>query len=303
MPDEPGDLGPEQHARVIAQYGSEVDLRDAQGDALRCFLRANLETPVAGDEVVFRSGSGGGVVVATLPRSNELRRPDRFGKQRVVAANIDRVVIVLAALPQPHSSLVDRYLVACEDLGAEALILLNKCDLLEDPELQSQVSAVLEPYGPLAYPVLRGSAREAVPGELAAALRGHTSILVGQSGVGKTTLINALLPEAGQRVGELSEERSKGRHTTTTTRLFELTCGGALIDSPGIREFGLWHLERDAIERGFREIHAAAAHCRFRDCRHAGEPGCAVAEALEKGEIHPARWDSYQRILAEAGSE
>ena len=296
-------LGPEQRGRVVAQFGREIELRDDAGGLQRCFLRANLDTPVAGDTVVFRSASSGAVVVATEPRRSELTRPDRFGKLRVIAANIDRVVIVLAPVPQPHSSLIDRYLVACEHLGAEAILLVNKTDLLHEDAHDAVLQELLSPYPALGYRVLRGAARESVPGGLAQALSGHTSILVGQSGVGKTTLLNALLPEAAQRVGELSEERGKGRHTTTTARLFELPCGGSLIDSPGIREFGLWHLERSAIDAGFREIRRFAADCRFRDCRHGAEPGCAVTAARDAGQIHPARWDSYQRILGELEKE
>jgi ribosome biogenesis GTPase len=298
--------GDEQAGTVIAQYGQQVDLLDADGETRRCFLRANLETPVAGDRVIFRAGDSDagedGVVVALQPRHSALQRPDKFGALRTIAANIDLVVIVVAPLPEPHANLIDRYLVATEVLGAEALIFLNKCDLLDAPDADA-LDTLLAPYRALGYTVLRGAARDAVPAALREALSGRDSILVGQSGVGKSTLLNALLPAAEQRIGALSEEVGKGRHTTTTARRFSLPSGGALIDSPGIREFGLWHLDRGSVQEGFREIRALAGECRFRDCRHEGEPGCAVIAAAEDGRIDPQRLASYRRIIASIEEE
>lgn len=313
-----GALGDEQHGRVIARYGSQADIEDGAAVVHRCHLRANLGSLVAGDNVVFCAGDGTGVVVARDARYSELRRPDKFGNVRTVAANIDRVIITIAALPEPHSNLIDRYLVATENLGAEAVILLNKSDLLADHTLRENLTTILEPYGPLGYTIVhsaaalvgcvkgqggdtregQGESKSVGLSQIATLLKDHTSILVGQSGVGKTTLVNALLPEAAQRVGALSPEKQKGRHTTTTARLFPLAGGGALIDSPGIREFGLWHMTRGEVERGFPEFRELLGRCRFRDCKHDQEPGCALADALEAGRIHPARLRSFRHIVA-----
>ncbi|MFN2287794.1 MAG: small ribosomal subunit biogenesis GTPase RsgA [Chromatocurvus sp.] len=296
------DTTAEREGLIVAHYGTQVDVeavdRDGAlpGQTARCHLRANLDGLVTGDRVVFCAGTPTGVVVAQLPRSSELCRPDAYGRLKAVAANIDQIAIVIAPLPTPHANLLDRYLVAVQATGASPLIVVNKCDLLVDAALATAMAKLLEIYPSLGYPVLHCSTQHGLA-ELETVLRGRTSIFVGQSGVGKTSLLNALLPGAGQRTGALSEGSGKGTHTTTTATLFHLTGGGRLIDSPGIREFGLEHLTRHAVESGFREFHPYLGHCRFRDCRHRREPGCALLQAVDSGAITAQRLASYRHII------
>ncbi|MCP1650656.1 small ribosomal subunit biogenesis GTPase RsgA [Pseudomonas sp. GD04087] len=300
---EGGDLGPEQTGQVIAHFGVQVEVEAQDGDdagqVFRCHLRANLPPLVTGDQVVWRPGNQGiGVIVAQLPRTSELRRPDMRGVLKPVAANVDRIVIVFAPRPEPHANLIDRYLVAAEHAGIKPLLLLNKADLI-DEENAPFLDALLGTYRELGYPLLEVSAANGLALDaLRAALNEHVSVFVGQSGVGKSSLVNALLPGVDTRVGDLSEVTGKGTHTTTTARLFHFPAGGDLIDSPGIREFGLGHVSRDDVEAGFIEFHDLLGHCRFRDCKHDREPGCALLKALEEGRVSPQRMNSYRHILA-----
>lgn len=300
---EGGDLGPEQNGLVIAHFGVQVEVESTEGElsgqVFRCHLRANLPALVTGDRVVWRPGNQGiGVIVAQLPRDSELCRPDPRGQLKPVAANVDLILIVFAPLPQPHANLIDRYLVAAEHAGIRPLLLLNKADLI-NPENQASLHALLSTYRDLGYPLLEVSAREGDGMQrLKQQLDGHTSVFVGQSGVGKSSLVNSLLPGVDTRVGALSELTGKGTHTTTTARLFHFPGGGQLIDSPGIREFGLAHVSRAEVEAGFIEFAELLGHCRFRDCKHDREPGCALLNALQEGRIQPQRMDSYRHILA-----
>jgi len=293
-----GELGPEREGLVTAHYGTQVAVESAPGVSLRCHLRANLEALVTGDRVVWCEGDPTGVVVAQLERNSVLSRPDPYGKLKPVAANIDQILVVIAPLPTPHANLIDRYLVAAETVGIEPVILLNKIDLLaDDPVLGQEMDELLAIYPTLGYRILRTSSLEGGLEELHGALRERISVFVGQSGVGKSSLINVLLPDAELRVGALSESRQKGVHTTTTAQLFHLDCGGSLIDSPGIREFGLWHMSREQVEQGFREFRPFLGACKFRDCRHQQEPGCAILGAAESGQISQRRLGSYRHIV------
>ena len=300
---EGGDLGPEQTGLVIAHFGVQVEVEALEGELAgqvqRCHLRANLPALVTGDRVVWRPGNqGNGVIVAQLPRTSELCRPDMRGVLKPVAGNVDLIVIVFAPLPHAHANLIDRYLIAAEHAGIQPQLLLNKADLV-DEENSEHLNGLLTTYRQLGYPLLEVSAHEGDGmDQLRARLDGHVSVFVGQSGVGKSSLVNSLLPGVDTRVGPLSEVTGKGTHTTTTARLFHFPGGGELIDSPGIREFGLGHVSRDDVEAGFIEFRDLLGTCRFRDCKHDREPGCALLKALEDGRIQPQRMASYRHILA-----
>jgi ribosome biogenesis GTPase len=300
---EGGDLGPEQTGLVIAHFGVqvEVEAKDGEqaGQVFRCHLRANLPALVTGDRVVWRAGNQGiGVIVAQLPRTTELCRPDSRGQLKPVAANVDLIVIVFAPMPEPHANLIDRYLVAAEHAGIRPLLLLNKFDLIDEQNAPA-LNALLAVYRTLGYPVLEVSAHHGDGmQQLQTQLDGHISVFVGQSGVGKSSLVNSLLPEVDTRVGPLSEVSGQGTHTTTTARLFHFPGGGDLIDSPGIREFGLGHVSRADVEAGFIEFNDLIGTCRFRDCKHDREPGCALLIALEEGRVQQQRMNSYRSIIA-----
>ena len=295
-------LGPEQSGLVIAHYGAQLDIEpiNSPGNVWRCHLRTNLPPLVTGDKVIWRAATEdrSGVVVALDDRRSLLSRPDQRGQLKPVAANIDYIVLVIAPVPTPYTNLIDRYLVAAETVNIEPVILLNKTDLLVDAESQKLLDDMLAIYEQIGYKVLKASTRSAEGlAPLQALLNEHTSVFVGQSGVGKSSLVNALLPGVDIRVGALSELTGKGTHTTTSAKLCHFPTGGTLIDSPGIREFGLWHMEPNDIIDGFREFRPFLGYCRFRDCKHKQEPGCAIQQALDEGKILPERLDSYWQII------
>lgn len=296
-------LGPEQEGLVTAHFGTQIELVTADDELrehrIRCHLRANLGTLVTGDRVVWRlhKDTNTGVVVARLDRHSELSRPDMHGNIRPVAANIDQIVVVFAPYPEPHGNLIDRYLVAAHALSIPVLLLLNKVDRIDDSNRQS-IAALLSIYQELNYPLLQVSTTADIGLDtLKQALAGRISIFVGQSGVGKSSLINKLLPDVELKVGALSETTQKGTHTTTTAQLFHFPAGGDLIDSPGIREFGLWHMDAEQVFAGFAELAPLHGRCKFRDCRHQTEPGCAVLAAADNGDIGPQRLASYRYII------
>lgn len=306
---EAGELGPEQSGLVIAHYGQQLDVEalegDHQGQLFRCFVRANIDSLVTGDRVIWCQGDdNAGIIVARQDRHTLLQRPDNFGQLKPVAANIDHIVLVIAPQPEPHDNLIDRYLVAAESTDIPVVILLNKADLISDDNRDS-LEALLDRYRNLGYPVVTASAHhpEQHDDTITSLVKGRTTVFVGQSGVGKSSIIQTLVPERELKVGALSESTGKGTHTTTTARLFHLDRGGDLIDSPGIREFGLWHMTPAEIEYGFREVRDVIGLCRFRDCRHQGEPGCALEEAATDGRISPERLRSFRRILQDMAEQ
>ncbi|MGE0079921.1 MAG: small ribosomal subunit biogenesis GTPase RsgA [Thiohalomonadaceae bacterium] len=288
--------GLERFGRVIANYGALLEVEDEAGGLQRCASRQNLGLPVVGDEVVWQAGREGlGVVTAIRPRRSLLARPDATGEMKPLAANVDQILVVAAPLPRYDTDLINQYLVAAEATGIRPVIVLNKIDLL-DADIRAQLDADLAPYAAVGYRLIRAStvARHGLD-ELVIELRGRTSVFVGQSGVGKSSLVNALIPEAAVRVGELTEA-AHGRHTTSAARLYPLDGGGAIIDSPGVRAFRLWAMTREQLAHGFPEFRPFLGHCRFRDCRHEAEPGCALRAAVEEGKASAKRLASFQAI-------
>jgi len=296
-----GDLSPEQRGLVIAHYGQQLDVEalngENKGQLHRCFVRANIDSLVTGDIVTWRAASdGSGIIVARNDRHTALKRPDKFGQLKPVAANIDQILIVIATEPEAHNNLIDRYLVAAEAVEISPRIILNKKDLINHAN-RERIEHLQSLYSSLGYDWVEVSSKSQEGlAPLQALLDDRISIFVGQSGVGKSSLIQALLPSEELRVGDLSESARKGTHTTTTAKLFHMRSGGELIDSPGIREFGLWHMDELTLADGFVEFRPFLGTCRFRDCRHSGEPGCALNQALEEGQIEASRMESYQRI-------
>ncbi|MCB1786698.1 MAG: small ribosomal subunit biogenesis GTPase RsgA [Chromatiaceae bacterium] len=289
-----------QHAgRVVVRHGRNLTVRTPLGDELHAMFRANLGEVVCGDNVVWQPvGDGEAVVVAVQPRVTALTRPAPDGQEKAIAANITQLVVVLAARPEPTGYLLDQYLVAAERIGVRGVICLNKVDLLDEAG-RAAFHARFEHYEQLGYPLIEISAKtEHGLDPLLAHLRGETSILVGQSGVGKSSLINALIPHRRAEEGQLSEATGLGRHTTSAATLYPLEHGGDLIDSPGVRSFRLGPLSRQELERGFRDFLPFLGQCRFHNCAHLAEPGCAIRAAVEAGKIHPSRLESYQHMAA-----
>ena len=288
------DLPDGETGLVIARYGKQALIETRSGDRLLCHLRPHLESPVAGDQVLWVATEEAGRIEALVTRQSVLERPDGRGNLKPVAANINLMLIVFAPEPAPQENLLDRYLVAAHAMGVEAMLVLNKADLLTDDTLPT----LLARFASLGYRTITTHHRSPDINDLSTAIGNKTLVFVGQSGVGKSSLIQRMLPEANIRVGALSEVADKGRHTTTTAELFHLPGGGRLIDSPGVRDFGLTHVSADAVASGFREFAPYLGHCRFRDCQHSSEPGCALLEALQGGDISKERFESFQQIVS-----
>lgn len=298
-------LGPEQSGIVISRFGQHADIETRDGTVSRCNIRRAVTSLVTGDNVVVRlatevqaSSSIGGIVEAVHPRKSSLTRPDLYDGVKIIAANIDQILIVSSVLPSFTTQIIDRYLVACEDTDIPPIIILNKIDLLND-ENRDEIEQALSRYQAIGYPVYRVSSHtgEGVE-EIKALLKEKVSVFAGQSGVGKSSLINALMPEAELLTGDVSDNSGLGQHTTTTAKLLHFQSGGDLIDSPGVREFALWHLDATRVGWCFVEFRDFLGTCKFRDCKHADDPGCALRDALEAGHITQDRFNNYHRIIA-----
>ena len=279
--------------RVVAVHGKHFRVETEDG-AYDCVTRGKKGGIACGERVEIKpTGADSGVIEKQLPRDNLLYRSDKF-HTKLLAANVDQVFIVTAAVPTPDPGLLDRCLVACEAAGIPASIVVNKADL---PETAAWLNR-LQAYEAFGYPLVLLSARQNA-GPLAERLAGRTSILVGASGVGKSTLVNALVPAAEIATREISEALDTGKHTTTHTRLYHLPGGGALIDSPGMQEFALGHLTADAIQAAFPEFRPLIGQCRFYNCRHLKEPSCAILAAVQDGHIPASRWRCYETLCRE----
>jgi ribosome biogenesis GTPase len=285
--------------RIVAAHGRRVVVEDDDGSQRPCRLFGRRLDAVCGDRVHWveeETEGADGLVVEVLPRRSELSRIDQSGAPERVVANLDQLVAVLAPVPAPDLSLCDRYLAAAEWAGLDAAVVLNKDDLeaADGPWLQHE----LETYRRIGYPVARTSKRrEGGADRLQELLQGRTSVLVGQSGVGKSSLINVLVPGVEAAVQEISRATEEGRHTTTAAMLYHLPGGGELMDSPGVRDFSPPLPAPRDVASGFRELAELAVECRYPDCRHDGEPGCMVEQRLASGAVSARRLASYRQLL------
>jgi len=300
---EAGDgLGPETPGVVITSFGHNLVVEGDDGSLHRCVARRTLETPVCGDRVFWQSLTGSeGVIVALEHRRSILARPDHSGRSKPLAANIDQVMVVIAPRPEPSEALVDRYLAAVETMGVEALLVINKTDLLKDAAGNALLERVAV-YERIGYRVLRVSTKR---GEglttLGQAMSQGTGILLGQSGVGKSSLVKALLPHQDIAIRAISQTTGLGTHTTTNATLYHLDTGGGLIDSPGVRNFEP-ALDADQVANGYRELAAYLGHCKFSNCSHTVEPQCALKLAVEAGTVDRRRFGSFLELQAQANA-
>ena len=289
-------------ALVLVSYGAQGVVLLPDGERKRCKFRRSIGRPFCGDKVmVARADDASLVVERILPRENQFVRADERQRQHAIAANLDQVLIVVATAPLPSRDLMERYLLAVHSLGIKPVIVFNKTDLQlaeDESAAGATVLAHIPEYEELGYTVIRTSCKTE-PGisGLQSILKDCTSILVGQSGVGKSSLINQLLPDLDIQTGALSTSTGKGTHTTTSTMLYQLTGGGYLIDSPGVWEYGIWKLNQEELANGFIEFKTWLGNCRFNNCKHNSEPDCAIKEARDSGQIRDWRYQSYLRLL------
>ena len=296
-----GATGPEQSGRIVSHYGANFSVQDEQGKLHFCLSRRNVPKLVCGDFVTWQAtGENQGVITALHPRRSLLARPGYQQQLKPIAANIDQILVVIAPQPSIDEDLINRYLVAATLTDIQPVIVLNKVDLLRAVEM-SDIRQRLAVYEHLGYQTIHASTQQKQGLKaLLHCLESKTSIFVGQSGVGKSSLIKVILPKTSVRIGELSHATGLGKHTTTVSTLYPLPHSGAIIDSPGIREFGLGHYEPTQIARGFREFQPLIGQCKFNDCSHHNEPGCAVRDAVATGVVPESRYNSYLRIVDSA---
>lgn len=300
-------LGSSESGIIVSRFGQHAIVASDDEQHFRCNIRRAIESLVCGDDVVWRRFTGQsanteqGVIEAVQPRKSLLSRPDYYDGVKPVAANIDQILIISSVLPAFSTQIIDRYLVACEDIDITPVIVLNKADLLDDvpTEHREEIAAALAMYEAIGYRVLSVSAKtNGGLDDIKRLLQSEVSIVVGQSGVGKSSLVNALLPETDADIGDVSSNSGLGQHTTTVATRYPLPEGGFLIDSPGIREFALWHLDETRVAWCFKDFRPFLGQCKFRDCKHQPQdPGCALQHAVEAGDLHPLRLYNFHKII------
>jgi ribosome biogenesis GTPase len=279
---------------VVAAYGKRYQIELPDKKRISCVTRGKKTDLACGDRVNLQlTDKHEGVIDSTLPRKTLLYRSNAY-KSKMLAANVTQIIIVLATQPSFYEALLNRCLIAAEAAHIKPLIVLNKCDL----EDNSQAKQKLGLYSALGYQVLTLSAKEDIS-SLRPYLQGEASILVGQSGMGKSTMINALLPEEAVRTREVSMSLDSGKHTTTAAHLYHLDAQSQLIDSPGLQEFGLHHLSTNELEHAFIEFRPHLGLCRFSNCKHTQEPDCAIKQAMLEGKISQERLAIYQLLRTE----
>jgi ribosome biogenesis GTPase len=291
------DEAPQKEGTVVVRHGANLAVEDDRARVFHCLVRQNIGHPVCGDRVVWQqTGPDRGVVTAILDRQSVLSRPDFSGREKPLAANLTQLVILLAPTPEPSEYLIDQYLVAAELMGVQAMIAFNKLDLLDTATLAGFRERFAR-YPDIGYRSVWISLKNGQDlAVLERNLVGETSMLVGQSGVGKSSLVKVLLPDQQIQIGRLSKATGLGRHTTSAATCYQLPCGGHLVDSPGVRSFRLGAIESSDLEKGFRELAPYLGHCQFGDCRHDREPGCAVKQAAADGHVHPQRLAHFRHL-------
>ncbi|MCH7830420.1 MAG: ribosome small subunit-dependent GTPase A [Proteobacteria bacterium] len=286
-----------ESAVVIATYSRRMRLRLAHGKIVNARIKGKRLKPVCGDHVAAApiEKEADWLITRILERRNQLTRPNMRGQIEVLAANLDMLVVVAAVSPLPDWYIVDRYLCAAELMGADSVVVFNKIDLLSGQDLE--IPEIGE-YRDIGLPVLECSATTGQGlDKLQKILSGQCTIVVGQSGVGKSSLINELVAESKQRTADLSAKSGEGRHTTVNSVMIPLQGGGSVIDSPGVRDYAPALSALSDAALGFREIAAAAQSCRFANCQHLREPGCAVKEAVAAEKISSRRYESFKRVV------
>ncbi|MCP4301099.1 MAG: ribosome small subunit-dependent GTPase A [Gammaproteobacteria bacterium] len=282
---------------VIATYSRRMRLRLASGDKVDARIKGKRVKPVCGDRVIAEpiDGESDWLITEIVKRDNELTRPNVRGQVEVLAANLDYLVVVAAAEPKADWYIVDRYLCAAELMGIAAAVVYNKIDLDTD---EGATAAELANYAQVGYDVVRCSAKQGRGiADVGRLLKDHCAIIVGQSGVGKSSIINHLVGDAMLRTSAISGKTGEGRHTTVNSVMIPLPEGGSVIDSPGVRDYAPALESSNVAAQGFREITEAAQHCKFSNCRHLREPGCAVKTGIDNESISTRRYESYKRII------